>query len=638
MNDLDFLFTIYKNSFFSKKTKKDSLNKIEEKLKRKDLTRAMLVSSCGKFLNYTENKYPKDVESKINNVKKLIDIKIKEFVENDYKLFKNFFSDINVQELFNINKTYGSLRNDNLIFYYQNIFIPKQLKEEIKKKISNSPELDYPSARNMKRHFILHIGPTNSGKTYDSLERLKMCNKGIYLGPLRLLALEIYDKFNRADVPTNMITGEEELLVPGAVCQASTIEMLNTDDFFDIAVIDEAQMIQDKHRGYNWTRAILGICASEIHVCMAYASEQIIKDLITLCNDTYEVHYHERLTPLSFVNEDITLNNFYQKLQPGDALIAFSKKSVLAIAAFLEKKDIKCSVIYGNLPPDARKKQVEQFSSGKTNIVVSTDAIGMGINLPIKRIIFMETTKFDGEEVRILTTQEIKQIAGRAGRKGIYDKGFVLSLEDRAYIKQALKVEDDIIKKIPLGFPEILLDLPYDIDVLLRIWHEIKVEHPFIKMDVENMLFLYRTYCSIDENYTSTNTKKDIYSFITCPVDIKDGNVLRRWMEYCKIYSTEINYDVPKYWDSKELADLESYYKELDLCFQFTRKLNKNIDIEELRKCKKETVEKINEILEKEAASFSRKCKFCGRKLPLAHKYSMCEKCFKRKHYWHSYY
>ena len=46
----------------------------------------------------------------------------------------------------------------------------------------------------MKRHFILHIGPTNSGKTFCALERLKTAQNGVYLGPLRLLALEVYEK------------------------------------------------------------------------------------------------------------------------------------------------------------------------------------------------------------------------------------------------------------------------------------------------------------------------------------------------------------------------------------------------------------------------------------------------------------
>ena len=49
----------------------------------------------------------------------------------------------------------------------------------------------YPQARLLKRHFILHIGDTNTGKTYQAIQELKSAESGTYLAPLRLLALEI---------------------------------------------------------------------------------------------------------------------------------------------------------------------------------------------------------------------------------------------------------------------------------------------------------------------------------------------------------------------------------------------------------------------------------------------------------------
>ena len=52
------------------------------------------------------------------------------------------------------------------------------------------------------------MGPTNSGKTHDALERLKECRHGAYFGPLRLLALEVYDKLNTEGLSCSMVTGE----------------------------------------------------------------------------------------------------------------------------------------------------------------------------------------------------------------------------------------------------------------------------------------------------------------------------------------------------------------------------------------------------------------------------------------------
>ncbi|MEM5590813.1 helicase-related protein [Niallia circulans] len=84
---------------------------------------------------------------------------------------------------------------------------------------------------------------------------------------------------------------------------------------------------------------------------------------------------------------------------------------------------------------------MERFIKGETKVIVSTDAIGMGLNLPIRRIVFLENDKFDGIRRRMLTSQEVKQIAGRAGRKGIYDIGRVAFTSDRKRMKCLLEKE-----------------------------------------------------------------------------------------------------------------------------------------------------------------------------------------------------
>lgn len=58
-------------------------------------------------------------------------------------------------------------------------------------------------------------GPTNSGKTYSALERLKKCSKGLYCAPLRLLAMEVFDTLNRDGVYCSLVTGKESV-DPGA--------------------------------------------------------------------------------------------------------------------------------------------------------------------------------------------------------------------------------------------------------------------------------------------------------------------------------------------------------------------------------------------------------------------------------------
>ncbi len=68
------------------------------------------------------------------------------------------------------------------------------------------------------------MGPTNSGKTYSALERLKEADSGYYLAPLRLLALEGYETLKRDGVNVSLITGEEEIIDEDSTHIASTIE------------------------------------------------------------------------------------------------------------------------------------------------------------------------------------------------------------------------------------------------------------------------------------------------------------------------------------------------------------------------------------------------------------------------------
>lgn len=129
------------------------------------------------------------------------------------------------------------------------------------------PHQFYLGARERKRKVIYHQGPTNSGKTYSAMMALKACSAGVYAGPLRLLALESFERLNRAGVFTNLRTGQECREVPFATHESCTVEMFDVDQEYDVVVIDEIQMINESDRGHAWTRALLGANAGEIHLC-----------------------------------------------------------------------------------------------------------------------------------------------------------------------------------------------------------------------------------------------------------------------------------------------------------------------------------------------------------------------------------
>ena len=506
------------------------------------------------------------------------------------------------------------------------------IRDQIMNMVPLKPETEFPKARNMDRHFILHIGPTNCGKTYQALQRLKGAKSGIYLGPLRLLALEVYEKMTDENVPCTMLTGEEYIYCEESRVISSTIEMLDTEQTYDIAVIDEAQMIADPDRGHSWTRAILGVQAKEIHICMSPAGEKVIRRLISMCGDTMEEHRYERKTPLVYEDHPFV---FPDDVRDGDALIVFTKRDVLDIAGRLEHEGIRTSVVYGSLPPEIRRRQIHMFAQKETRVVVSTDAIGMGLNLPVRRIVFLQTEKFDGKEKRKLTVSEVRQIAGRAGRFSIYDTGYVSACgeEQWRYVKDIYCTEEPPIEKVSLGFPTVLLDMDEPLDTILTVWKEVEPADPFEKISIEDMLFLYERAYKERKDIDGFEDKHILYRMLTCSIDIKNRDIVSLWLEYCKTYTADVMLFFPTLaiCNDRGLMRYETYYKMLDLYHQFSNRLGKEIDVQRLEKAREKTELNIMQTLAKNKKDYINTCKYCGKVLPLGYEFRVCDACFTGK-------
>jgi DEXQ-box helicase domain of Suv3/Helicase conserved C-terminal domain len=269
------------------------------------------------------------------------------------------------------------------------------------------------------QRMLLHVGPPNSGKTYDALQALMQAGSGWYLAPLRLLAFEIFDRLNQQGVSCNLLTGEEFIPVDGARITAATVEMFNPRQSGDCIIVDEAQMLADPDRGWAWTRALMEAQAADIHVIGPVTVQKLIIKLASAAAIPIEIVEHERLAPIKIADKHWALN----QLPPKTILVAFSRQMVLGLKTELEQMKRTVSVVYGNLPPEVRRKQADRFANGETEICVATDAVGMGLNLPADYVCFYEVTKFDGRTRRVLTPAEVQQIGGRAGRYGLSKAG-----------------------------------------------------------------------------------------------------------------------------------------------------------------------------------------------------------------------
>lgn len=485
-----------------------------------------------------------------------------------------------------------------------------------------------------ERRFILHIGGTNSGKTYTAIERLKSAAKGVYAGPLRLLALEVYDKMVDAGVPCNMVTGQEQYYTDNSRCIAATVEMVEPYEMYDIAVIDEVQMINDPYRGHIWLNLILRLQADEIHLCMAPEVENIVCSILDNYNEKYEIIRHERTTQLIFEDRPYNINT---DITRGDALILFSKKEVLDVAARLEQKGIKVSTIYGSLPPQIRKRQFEMFLSGETEVVVATDAIGLGVNLPIRRIVFMNISKFDGAHRRQLNEYEIRQIAGRAGRRGIYDYGYVTSTSQGNIdiLKEQYGMNHQVCY-VRIGFPGALLDIDGPLDIILEEWDRLQPESSTVrKIDIKEYVLKYRMLYPHRKRIEGFDDNRRLFELLSCDMDINNEQCAGLWLSYCLNYNADVSLEFPEFdnvYAVTLLEKAESYYKQLDLYSQFSRRMGKITEEERLETAKQDTEKLINEELTGNKKNYLRRCLRCNNILPVSYKGKYCGRCEQSGH------
>lgn len=479
----------------------------------------------------------------------------------------------------------------------------------------------------MQRHFILHFGGTNTGKTYAGFQRLMLADTGVYLAPLRLLALEAQETLLDAHVRCSLTTGEEEDTEPNDTHVAATCEKLDLKRHWDVAVIDECQMIEDSERGYAWTRAILGVLAPEVHLCAAPEAENILLWLIASCGDSYEIVHHERKTPLVCMKHTLD----YTDVQPGDALITFSKVGVLSIAEDLRSRGKRSAIIYGALPYGSRRRQMEGFLDGEMRYVVSTDAIGMGLNLPIRRVIFMETRKFDGHEVRDLKPAEIRQIAGRAGRFGMYDKGYVGATENLAVIRAGLETEVPPITRAVVGFSDLVLQVDFDLLEVLQEWAKMPTAEPYVKLDISRYIAVIG---KLREDGFRLTREQELRA-ANIPFDERDPELQKLFNHFLRIWAQNETPERPalpvRNAGEYTLPELEQHCRRLDLFFSFCKAFSCPVDTDGLHEERERTAERINEILLHNLRNNIRFCPLCGGSLPLRYKGRLCNACLKKQ-------
>ena len=350
------------------------------------------------------------------------------------------------------------------------------------KRAEDRIEIRLPERRKPPESVVAHLGPTNSGKTHDALAFLAEHGRGVYAGPLRMLAQEAHRRLAAllGDEKVGLVTGEERVNEHAPIL-CCTVEMAPGSG--DVLVLDEVQWADDEERGAAWTQLLL---AGEYrHVRLLGALDAL--PLVRRAFPDAELRVHERKLPLEFVGA-----RQLRALTPGTVVVAFSRKAVLALAGEVNRlQPDRVAVLYGAMPLASRREEIDRFLHGSAEVCVATDVLGHGVNLPCETLLFAETTKFDGEQRRDLLPWELAQIAGRAGRFGLVERGHVGVLvgvpwasADPEIVESALEPHVElpeghrgyrIVDEARIGprLGDLGIDDPRDLDAALAAWHRV---------------------------------------------------------------------------------------------------------------------------------------------------------------------
>ena len=522
-----------------------------------------------------------------------------------------------------------------ILFHFTEYIKPllaKQKREELLAKTIRDFKNLFPLARGLKRKIIFHVGPTNSGKTYAALKALEAATTGYYLAPLRLLALEGYENLKNNGVHVSLITGEEEIIDEESTHISSTIEMMNISVDVDVCVIDEIQMIADRDRGWAWANALIGVPAKTVILTGSIDALSAVKELCLYLQEELEVIEFERKNELTMMDRPVSV----RKIEKQTAIVAFSRREVLSLKQQLSDR-YRVSVVYGNLSPEVRREEARRFREGESDILVATDAIAMGLNLPIKTILFAKDNKFDGLRRRELLPTEVLQIAGRAGRYGFEEKGYVGALDentlytiDKTFHSPLTNLSLPVSVMASLEHVMLIgeiLETDNLLDILSFFADNMEFEGPFVAANIDAMLEIAAIVSEYDLDLRTR------YYLACAPASISSlyiESVLHRYIRQIEAGSKVLYIpprDLPAFAQTNDmLLNAEDRVREISLYLWLSFKFpDLFLDTQNAIDARGRLNTFIENSLRK--GHFVKKCRRCGKVLDFSYRFSICDSC-----------
>jgi superfamily II RNA helicase len=334
--------------------------------------------------------------------------------------------------------------------------------------------------------------PTGSGKTLVAaalhFASLAHGRRSVYTSPIKALVNEKWMQLCRELGPENvgLSTGDATVNreAPVLCCTAEVLANIalreGADAAVDDVVMDEFHWYADRDRGVAWQVPLLTLPHTRFLLMSATLGDvSFFVEELTKLNSfpTVVVKSKTRPVPLEYAYSEIALAQTLEKLvdegkapvyvvhfTQADAADSAQAFTSLNLATREEKNavaeeisDFRFRSPYG---PDVRKwlKQgiglhhagllpkyrvlVEQLAQrGLLKVICGTDTLGVGINVPIRTVLFSRLCKFDGQKTAVLSARDFHQIAGRAGRKGFDDRGYVVA-QAPEHVIENLRLEE----------------------------------------------------------------------------------------------------------------------------------------------------------------------------------------------------
>jgi superfamily II RNA helicase len=327
-------------------------------------------------------------------------------------------------------------------------------------------------------HHVILSTPTGSGKSLVALAMhfLAMANgkRSFYTAPIKALVNEKFFSLCADFGPENvgMLTGDAAVNrdAPIVCCTAEVLANMalreGKDAPVDYVIIDEFHYYADRERGVAWQVPLLELSRATFLLMSATIgpTEPFEEALLTLTGRRavsvrstlrpVPLDFEYRETPLQETIADLVragrspiyvvsftqrgASELAQDLMSVDFTPKEKKKAILAeLSGFRFDtpygKDVSRFVRHGlgvhhaGLLPKYRRLVERLAQKGLLAVISGTDTLGVGVNIPIRTVLFTKLCKFDGEKTSLVSVRDFHQIAGRAGRKGFDDRGSVVA-------------------------------------------------------------------------------------------------------------------------------------------------------------------------------------------------------------------